>query len=120
MVESFIASFDTAPQELVLDFDATDDAVHGRQVGRFFHGYYDHYCFLPLYVFCGEHLLVSYLRRSNIDGAKHAWAILALLVKRLRQAWPGVPHPARRFRLLPPPHAELVRAPRRRLHRRSG
>ena len=90
MVESFIASFDTVPQELVLDFDATDDAVHGRQVGRFFHGYYDHYCFLPLYVFCGEHLLVSYLRRSNIDGAKHAWAILALLVKRLRQAWPGV------------------------------
>ena len=90
MVESFIASFDRAPQELVLDFDATDDAVHGRQVGRFFHGYYDHYCFLPLYVFCGEHLLVSYLRRSNIDGAKHAWAILALLVKRLRQAWPGV------------------------------
>ncbi|MEE8507397.1 MAG: IS1380 family transposase [Kiloniellales bacterium] len=90
MVESFIAAFDTVPQELVLDFDATDDAVHGRQVGRFFHGYYDHYCFLPLYVFCGEHLLVSYLRPSNIDGAKHAWAILALLVKRLRQAWPGV------------------------------
>ena len=90
MVESFIAAFDTVPQELVLDVDATDDAVHGRQVGRFFHGYYDHYCFLPLYVFCGEHLLVSYLRPSNIDGAKHAWAILALLVKRLRQAWPGV------------------------------
>jgi len=90
LVESFIASFDRAPEELVLDMDATDDAVHGRQVGRFFHGYYDHYCFLPLYVFCGEHLLVSYLRPSNIDGAKHAWAILALLVKRLRQAWPGV------------------------------
>ncbi len=90
MVDSFIASFDRAPEELVLDFDATDDAVHGRQVGRFFHGYYDHYCFLPLYVFCGDHLLVSYLRPSNIDGAKHAWAILALLVKRLRQAWPEV------------------------------
>ena len=90
MVESFIASFDRAPRELVLDFDATDDAVHGRQIGRFFHGYYDHYCFLPLYVFCGEHLLASYLRPSNIDGAKHAWAILALLVKRLRQAWPEV------------------------------
>jgi hypothetical protein len=52
MVEAFIASFDAAPAKLVLDFDATDDAVHGRQVGRFFHGYYDHYCFLPLYVFC--------------------------------------------------------------------
>jgi hypothetical protein len=90
MVESFVTSFDRAPAELVLDFDATDDPVHGRQVGRFFHGYYDHYCFLPLYVFCGDHLLVSYLRPSNIDGAKHAWAILALLVKRLRQAWPEV------------------------------
>ena len=72
MVETFIASFDMAPEELVLDFDATDDAVHGRQVGRFFHGYYDHYCFLPLYVFCGDHLLVSYLRPSNLDGAQHA------------------------------------------------
>ena len=90
MVETFIASFDGAPEELVLDFDATDDAVHGHQVGRFFHGYYDCYCFLPLYVFCGDHLLVSYLRPSNIDGAKHAWAILALLVKRLRQRWPDV------------------------------
>jgi hypothetical protein len=90
MVEAFIASHGEAPEELILDFDATDDAVHGRQEGRFFHGYYDHYCFLPLYVFCGERLLVSYLRPSKIDGAKHAWAILALLVKRLRQAWPGV------------------------------
>lgn len=90
LVESFIASHETPPDELVLDFDATDDAVHGRQDGRFFHGYYDHYCFLPLYVFCGDHLLVSYLRPSNIDGAKHAWAILSLLVKRLRAAWPDV------------------------------
>jgi hypothetical protein len=77
MVESFVASFETAPAELILDFDATDDAVHGRQEGCFSHGYYDHHCFLPLYVFCGDHLLVSYLRPSNIDGAKHAWAILA-------------------------------------------
>jgi hypothetical protein len=90
LVETFIASFKTAPEELVLDFDATDDPVHGKQEGRFFHGYYDCYCFLPLYVFCGEQLLVSYLRPSKIDGAKHAWAILALLVKRLRQAWPAV------------------------------
>jgi hypothetical protein len=90
MVERFIASFKDAPSELVLDFDATDDPVHGRQEGRFFHGYYDHYCFLPLYVFCGEQLLVAYLRPSKIDAAKHAWAILALLVKRLRQAWPLV------------------------------
>ena len=90
MVETFIASFADAPDALVLDFDATDDAVHGQQQGRFFHGYYDRYCFLPLYVFAGDQLLVSYLRPSNIDGAKHAWAILALLVKRLREAWPGV------------------------------
>jgi hypothetical protein len=90
MLQQFIASFRRAPRKLVLDFDATDDRVHGMQEGRFFHGYYDHHCFLPLYVFCGEQLLVNYLRPSNIDGAKHAWAILALLVKRLRQAWPKV------------------------------
>ena len=90
IIEQFIASFDAPPQELILDFDATDDPVHGRQEGRFFHGYYDHYCFLPLYVFCGDQLLVSYLRPSKIDGAKHTWAILAFLVKRLRQAWPNV------------------------------
>lgn len=90
LIEQFIASFDAPPEQLILDFDATDDPVHRRQVGRFFHGYYDHYCFLPLYVFCGDQLLVSYLRPSNIDGAKHAWAILARLVRRLRQAWPDV------------------------------
>lgn len=90
MVEHFIASYSRPPQELILDFDATDDRVHGKQEGRFFHGYYDHYCFLPLYVFCGEQLLVSYLRPSRIDGARHAWAILSLLVKKLRQAWPKV------------------------------
>jgi hypothetical protein len=90
LVEQFIASYRRAPRRLILDFDATDDAVHGQQDGRFFHGYYDRYCFLPLYVFCGKQLLVSYLRPSKIDGAKHAWAILALLVKRLRQTWPKV------------------------------
>lgn len=90
MVEQFVKSFQRAPRKLILDFDATDDTVHGKQEGRFFHGYYDSYCFLPLYVFCGGQLLVSYLRPSKIDGAKHAWAILSLLVKRLRQAWPKV------------------------------
>lgn len=90
LVEQFIASFAEAPGQLVLDFDATDDPVHGRQVGRFFHGYYDQYCFLPLYVFCGDQLLVAYLRPANGDAARHAWAVLALLVKRLRQAWPEV------------------------------
>ncbi len=90
LVEQFIGSFKHPPKKLILDFDATDDVVHGKQEGRFFHGYYDHYCFLPLYVFCRAQLLVSYLRPSKIDGAKHAWAILALLVKRLRQVWPKV------------------------------
>jgi hypothetical protein len=90
LVEKFIESFKRRPRELILDFDATDDAVHGQQEGRFFHGYYDHYCFLPLYVFCGQQLLVSYLRPSRIDPAKHAWAVLSLLVKRLRAAWPEV------------------------------
>ncbi len=89
-VEQFIASHATPPTELVLDLDATDDPLHGKQEGAFFHGYYGQYCFLPLYVFCGERLLVAYLRPSNIDVARHAWAIVALLVKRLRQAWPTV------------------------------
>jgi hypothetical protein len=93
LVERFIASYKHPPRRLVLDFDATDDAVHGDQEGRFFHGYHDHYCFLPLYVFCGSQLLVSYLRPSpprRADPARHVWAILALLVKRLRQEWPQV------------------------------
>jgi hypothetical protein len=90
-VEQFIASYGrTIPEELILDFDATDDRIHGHQVGRFFHGYYDHYCFLPLYVFCGGQLLVSYLRTSKIDAAKHSRAILKLLVTRFRQVWPQV------------------------------
>jgi Transposase DDE domain group 1 len=90
LVECFIASHAAPPQELVLDFDATDDPVHGRQENRFFHGYYDGYCFLPLYVTCGDHLLVAYLRPSNIDACRHSRAILKLLVQRLRRAWPEV------------------------------
>ncbi len=90
IIEKFIASFKRPPEELVLDFDATDDPLYGRQEGRFFHGYYDNYCYLPLYGFCGEQLLVSYLRPSRIDQSKHAGAVLKLLVKRLRSAWPNV------------------------------
>ena len=90
LVDQFIARFKSAPEELVLDFDATDNPLHGQQEGRFFHGYYDNYCYLPLYVFCGQQLLCAYLRPSRIDGAQHAAAILRLLVKRLRQAWPQV------------------------------
>ena len=89
-MDRFIASFPRPPRRLVLDFDVTDDPVHGMQEGRFFHGYYDHYCFLPLYVFCGDRLLAAWLRPGNSDGARHAWAILALLTKRLSRAWPQV------------------------------
>ena len=90
LVEQFIASFNTSPKELVLDFDATDNPLYGQQEGRFFHGYYDSYCYLPLYVFCGQQVLCAYLRPSRIDGAKHAAAVVKLLVKRLRQQWPEV------------------------------
>lgn len=89
-LEQFIASFKEPPKELILDFDATDDLTHGAQENVFYHGYYRHYCFLPLYVFCGDQLLVSYLRPSNIDGAKHSGAILKLLVDALRKQWPDV------------------------------
>jgi len=75
LVEQSIRSYRRPPTQLILDFDATDDAAHGCQEGRFFHGYYDHYCFLPLYVFCGDRLLCAYLRPSNIDAAKHAKAL---------------------------------------------
>jgi hypothetical protein len=90
LFEQFVGRFEAPPEELILDFDATDDRVHGRQVDAYFHGYYGDYCFLPLYVFCGERLLVSYLRPSDRDGARHAWAVLALLVRALRQRWPEV------------------------------
>lgn len=89
LVAQFLASYDTPPEEVVLDFDATDDPTHGNQEGRFFHGYYRHYCYLPLYVFCGPHLLCAYLRPSNIDAAKHSRAITKLLVRRIRQRWPA-------------------------------
>ncbi|MBR9871447.1 MAG: IS1380 family transposase [Gammaproteobacteria bacterium] len=88
LFQQFIQAHDKAPKRLILDFDATDTPLHGEQEQRFFHGYYDHYCYLPLYVFCGRHLLVSYLRPSNIDPAKHAWGILSILVKALRAHWP--------------------------------
>jgi hypothetical protein len=90
LVDQFLAAHTTPPEALILDFDATDDPTHGGQEGRFFHGYYDHHCFLPLYVFCGDELLAAYLRPSNIDAAKHARAVLRLLVGKLRAAWPGV------------------------------
>lgn len=90
LVDQYIAAHPAPPEHLVLDFDATDDRIHGQQEGRFFHGYYDHHCFLPLYVFSGDELLVAYLRPSNIDASRHSRAVLKLLVKRLRATWPAV------------------------------
>ncbi|NYT64343.1 IS1380 family transposase, partial [Alcaligenaceae bacterium] len=90
LVEHFIGSFATAPKELILDVDASDIPLHGEQELKQFHGYYDHHCYLPLYVFCGQSMLACLLRPSRIDGARHAAAVLRLLVNRLRQSWPGV------------------------------
>jgi hypothetical protein len=90
VVDTFIASFAVPPQHLMLDLDATDFEIHGHQERRFFHGYYDSYCFLPLYIFCGSQLLVAYLRPSDCDASLHVRAILRLLVARLRAAWPAV------------------------------
>ena len=87
----FIEQHDEPPKEIVLDFDGTDIPVHGEQPGKFFNGYYDHHCYFPLYVFCGRHLLVSYLRTSNRSDSRHSWAILALLVRFIRQYWPDTP-----------------------------
>jgi hypothetical protein len=90
LIEQFIAGHKTAPSELVLDIDASDVPLHGRQELAEFHAYYDHHCYLPLYVFCGQHLLACVLRRSRIDGAKHAASVIKLLVTRLQQRWPKV------------------------------
>lgn len=90
LVDQFLASHKEPPKQIVLDLDATDDPTHGSQEGRFFHGYYRHYCFLPLYVFCGDQILCAYLRPSNIDAAKHSRAIVKLLVERIRREWPEV------------------------------
>lgn len=88
LVDQFIASHDTAPSELVLDIDASDVPLHGEQELSQFHAYYDHHCYLPLYVFCGQAMLACYLRPSKIDGARHAAAVIKLLVARLRKVWP--------------------------------
>jgi hypothetical protein len=90
LVEQFIAAYAKPPKELVLDIDASDVPLHGDQELSQFHGYYDHYCYLPLYVFCGQAMLTCLLRPSRVDGAKHAAAVIKLLAGRLRQAWPEV------------------------------
>jgi Transposase DDE domain group 1 len=89
-VELFMGAHAAAPEEIVLDLDATDDPVHGNQEGRFFHGYYGHYCYLPLYIFCGDHLLCARLRPANIDACAGSVEEVARIVRQLRGRWPKV------------------------------
>ena len=89
-VELFLDAHKRPPKQIVLDLDATDDPLHGQQEGRFFHGYYACYCYLPLYIFCGRHLLAALLRPSNIDASAGAVDEIARIVARIRQAWPRV------------------------------
>jgi hypothetical protein len=88
LVELFLEAHERPPRQIILDLDATDDPLHGEQEGRFFHGYYDCYCYLPLYVFCGRHLLVAKLRRADLDAAAGAVEEVARLVARIRARWP--------------------------------
>ena len=90
LVDLFLEAHERAPNEIILDLDATDDPVHGEQEGRFFHGYYDCYCYLPLYVFCGRHLLAAKLRRANIDAAAGSVEEVARIVAQIRRRWPFV------------------------------
>jgi DDE family transposase len=89
-VDLFLEAQRRAPRQIILDLDATDDPLHGHQEGRFFHGYYDCYCYLPLYIFCGRHLLAAKLRRSNIDASAGAVAEVARIVAQIRSRWPRV------------------------------
>ena len=90
MVDLFIESYPSAPPEVVLDVDATDDPLYGNQEGKYFHGYYAEYCYLPLYIFSGEHLLCARLRQANEDPASGVLQELERIVKKLREAWPEV------------------------------
>jgi Transposase DDE domain group 1 len=90
LVEVFLEAHQEAPQEIILDLDATDDPLHGKQEGRFFHGYYGHYCYLPLYIFCGEFLLCARLRPSNIDASAGSVRELQRIVAQIRAVWSQV------------------------------
>jgi hypothetical protein len=90
LVQVFLESYATAPEEIVLDVDATDFPLHGEQEGRFFHGYYDSYCYLPLYIFCGDQILCARLRQSNSDAAAGTLAEIQRIVAQIRAAWPKV------------------------------
>lgn len=90
LVTLFVEAHERPPRQIVLDVDATDDPLYGKQEGRFFHGYYRHYCYLPLYVFCGEHLLCARLRPSNIDASAGTKEEMERIVNQIRSHWPEV------------------------------
>ena len=89
-LDVFLQAFEKPPSKIILDLDSTDDPLHGQQEGRFFHGYYKHYCYLPLYIFCGDHLLCARLREANIDAPAGAVVELERIIARIRQYWPDV------------------------------
>jgi Transposase DDE domain group 1 len=90
LVTLFLQAQDRPPDRIVLDLDATDDPIHGHQLGRFFHGYYQNYCYLPLYIFCGDHLLCARLRPSDIDASAGALKQVQRIVAQIHATWPGV------------------------------
>ena len=90
LVELFLDSYETPPEQITLDVDATDDPLHGGQEGRFFHGYYGHYCYMPLYIFCGDQPLLARLRRSDIDGCDGSKEELERIVEQIQSRWPDV------------------------------
>ena len=90
LVDVFLEAYQKPPREIVLDLDATDTPLHGEQEGRFFHGYYNQYCYLPLYIFCGEHLLCARLRPANIDASAGSVGEIERIVQQIRRRWPRV------------------------------
>jgi hypothetical protein len=90
LVKVFLESYQQAPEQIVLDIDTTDLPLHGKQEGRFFHGYYDTYCYLPLYIFCDEHVLCARLREANHDASFGSLAEIRRIVEQIRTAWPEV------------------------------
>jgi Transposase DDE domain group 1 len=90
LVSVFVESQEETPEQIILDIDTTDLPLQGKQEGRFFHGYYDSYCYLPLYIFCGEHVLCARLRPSNNDASAGSLAEIERIVSQIRAAWPEV------------------------------
>jgi hypothetical protein len=114
-VELFLEAHRARPQQIILDLDITDDPLHGHQEGRFFHGYYDRYCYLPLYIYCGRHLLAAKLRRANIDASAGAVKETVRIFAQIRALAQGAHPAARRFGVCSRGADELVRGQRGRL-----